>query len=352
MATITERNGRFLARVRKDGFKATAKTFTKRADATAWARRTEADMEAGRWIERSNIVPTVSDAIDAYSTAVLPTVKGASTYGYWLREFQATAWADKPIDKLTAFDLAAWRDEQTKRLEAGTVVRKLGLLSGMLTWCQKERGWITTNPLRLVRKPRVHDARDRVLTQAEEMHLLEAAGRGRAKWLRDALVVLLRSAMRRGELWALKATDIDFERGIARLADTKNGSAREVPLCTTSLEALRRLAAAAAKHKQPRLLPVAHPHGITLAFARAVQQARRCHQQGVPDENFLRDVRLHDLRHCAVTTWASTGALSLPELMAISGHKTPRMLTRYCNLDAAKIAEKMTALNVFNSVPD
>lgn len=349
MATITERNGRFLARVRKDGFKATAKTFTKRADATAWARRTEADMEAGRWIEPSEIVPIVSGAIDAYNTAVLPTLKGALTYGYWLKEFKAATWADKPIDKLTAFDLAAWRDEQTKRLEAGTVVRKLGLLSGMLSWCQKERGWITTNPMRLVRKPRVHDARDRVLTQAEELHLLEAAGRGRAKWLRDALVVLLRSAMRRGELWALKATDIDFDRGIARLADTKNGSAREVPLCTTSLEALRRLAtaAAAAKPQRTRLLSVADPHGITLAFARAVQQARRRHQQGVgvPDESFLRDVRLHDLRHCAVTTWASTGALSLPELMAISGHKTPRMLTRYCNLDAAKIAEKMTALS-------
>lgn len=270
------------------------------------------------------------------------------TYGYWLQEFKKAPWACKPIDKLTSFDLAAWRDEQSKRLEAGTVVRKLGLLSGMLSWCQKERGWITENPMRLVRKPRVHDARDRVLTKTEELHLLEAAGRGRAKWLRDALVVLLRSAMRRGELWALKPTDIDFERGIARLDDTKNGSAREVPLCTTALEALRRLAEAAAKHKHQhnRLLPVADPHGITLAFARAVQQARKRHQQGVgvPDENFLRDVRLHDLRHCAVTTWASTGGLSLPELMAISGHKTPRMLTRYCNLDASKIAEKMTAL--------
>lgn len=76
MATITERNGRFLARVRKDGFKATAKTFTKRADATAWARRTEADMESGRWIERIDIAPKVSDAIDTYSTAVLPALKG------------------------------------------------------------------------------------------------------------------------------------------------------------------------------------------------------------------------------------------------------------------------------------
>ena len=95
------------------------------------------------------------------------------------------------------------------------------------------------------------------------------------------------------------------------------------------------------------------PHGITLAFARAVQQARKRHQQGagVPDENFLRDVRLHDLRHCAVTTWASTGGLSLPELMAISGHKTPRMLTRYCNLDASKIAEKMSSLAALKPAP-
>ncbi len=350
MAAITERMGRFLARVRRDGFKSVAKTFTRRADATAWARRVEADMEAGRWVEAGDATPTLGEAIDAYRVAVADRLKGGPTYAYWFDELKGADLAKKPVDGVTPFDIAKWRDEQASRLQPGTVARKMGLLSGLLTWCKNERGWIACNPMCNVTKPRVSDARDRTLTEDELRYLQGAAATSRADWLGPVLVILLRSAMRRGELWGLQRGDVDFAGSVAHLADTKNGTARDVPLCPQALQALRTLADGASARGETALVPVTDPHAVSLAFRRTVARARVVYERDhakaetAADRSFLADLRLHDLRHCAVSTWASTGALSMVELMAISGHKTPRMLTRYAHLSASTVASKMAAI--------
>ncbi len=353
MATIIERGGRFLARVRVKGFKPVAKTFTQRRDAVAWGRRVEADMEAGRWVEEESAkVLTMGEALAIYSASVVAKLKGAATYAYWVDELARHTLASKPVNTMTAFDLAKWRDEQAARLEPGTVARKLGFLSGFLTWCQKERGWLADNPMRSVRKPKVNDARDRTLSDEEQRYLLEAARTSRAKWLADVLVVLLRSAMRRGELWGLKCSDVDFSRSVAHLSDTKNGSARDVPLCPQAAAALRRLVDAAQARGRVELVPVADPHAVSLAFRRTLERARAQYEKDcaredrTPSPAFLADLRLHDLRHQAVTTWASTGALSLMELMQVSGHRSPRMLARYSHLNPAQVAGKLAKLSV------
>lgn len=365
MANITERGGRFFVRVRRDG-KSVGKTFSKKGDAAAWARRTESDIESGRFVDVAAVAaaataaqeattatatPTMGEALTTYRAAVVAGLKGATTYGYWLDEFGQATMAAKLVNEVTPFDLAAWRDQQSKKLSAGTVVRKLGLLSGFFTWCHKERGWIKANPLHSVRKPRVNDARDRTLTDEERRYLLAAAGSSRAGWLADVLVVLLQSAMRRGELWGLQRADVDFDQSTAHLADTKNGSARDVPLCGQALAALRRLDAAAAARGGTALVPLSDPHAVSVAFRRTLGRAQRqyvkdCGGAGVvADAGFLVGVRVHDLRHCSISEWANTGALSMIELMSLSGHKSPRMLARYAHMNVSKLAGKMATIS-------
>lgn len=351
MASIKERGGRFQIRVRRDGFETVAKTFIKRSDALAWGRRVEADMESGRWTDAKTATPTLREAVAQYQASALLTLKGHKTYGYWLEEIAATGMASKAVNAITPHDLASWRDaQQLAGLKPGTVVRKLGLLSGVLNWCHKERGWISSNPMRSVSKPRVSDARERTLSASEFQYLQAAAQTSRAPWLADAIVVLLRTAMRRGELWGLRTKGIDFEKSVAHLADTKNGVARNVPLCPVSREALRRLADAAQRRGDEGVIPVGNAAAISLAYRRTLVRARRayvedCSARGVcADHQFLEDACLHDLRHHAITLWASTGGLSLMELMAVSGHKTPRMLARYTHLKASTLAEKLATL--------
>lgn len=352
MATITERKGgRFLVRVRRDGFKAVAKTFGRKQDAAAWARRVEADMESGRWRANETATPKLAQAIELYREGAGQKLKGHATYDYWLDELKASDIASKRVSDLAPFDLAQWRDGmQRAGLKPGTVVRKMGLVSGLLTWCQKERGWIAANPMRGVTKPRVNDARDRTLSDDERRYLLAAAA-GRGTWLADALTVLLRSAMRRGELFGLQRADVDYAQATAHLRDTKNGSARDVPLCPQALDALRRLDTAASARGSGSLIPVGAPGAMTLAFRRAVARGKAQYAKDsaaagrVKDAGFLADLRLHDCRHDAVTHWAETGGLSLVELMQVSGHKSMSMLRRYAHLSASKVAGKMAALS-------
>lgn len=352
MASITERNGRYLVRVRREGFDLVTKTFTRKQDATVWGRRVEVEMEAGRWQDIKASVPTLKEAITLYRAAVVVQLKGATTYAYWLTELATSSIAEKRVSDITPPDLSAWRDaQQNAGLKPGTVVRKMGLLSGLLTWCHKERGWLAGNPMRSVSKLRVNDARNRTLSDAELECLQSAASSSRAAWLGDALVVLVRSAMRRSELWGLNVGDIDFKQSTAHLSDTKNGSARDVPLCPTAREALQRLVTAAEERHSDRLIPVSDAAAISLAFRRTLSRARRqyaknCAVNGKDvDAGFLANVRLHDMRHVAVSAWAATGALSLIELASISGHRSLKMLSRYAHLSSERVAAKMATLN-------
>jgi integrase len=229
-------------------------------------------------------------------------------------------------------------------------VRKLGLLSGFFSWCEREQGWIEANPVRRVSKPRLSDARDRTITDEEIRYLVDAARGSRAGWLAQVVVVLSRSAMRRSELWSLKAGDVDYDASTVHLPDSKNGCARSVPLCPEAREALGQLEASANRRKEVRLVPVADPAAVSLAFRRAVVRAKatyvaQCRAAGRDaDPGFLSGVRLHDLRHTAISHWAGTGGLSTMELMAISGHKTPRMLARYTHLKSTDLAKRLAQL--------
>lgn len=362
MAAFTKRKGRYLARVRKDGFKTVCKTFTLLKDAKAWARRVEADMEAGRYVEAGEAgeagtsqevrqqVPTLREALALYEKTVACHFKGAHDYTYRYREMAGEPFASKPVDELTTRDLSAWRDRQLLRWKPGTVIRKLALLSACLVWCMKDRGWILSNPLSLVRRPRSSPGRERVLSPEEHAALMAAARAYRAAWFAPALTVLLRSAMRRGELFGMNADDVDFRASTARLRDTKNGLARTVPLCPVALAAVRELAEAAAARGEGALLPIGHVGSFSTAFKYTVRRAQRMHAAacaaaGKPvPPGFLADVRLHDARHWAVSAWAATGSLSVMELMQVSGHQSPRMLARYTHLSASALAAKLAGL--------
>ena len=356
MASITERSGRYLVRVRRDGYATVTKTFTKRSDGAAWGRKVEADMEGGRWVTAAQQVPTLRAAIGEYSIKVASKMKGYADYAYRLDQFAALAFAAKRVDEVTAYDLAAWRDDQAATLKAATVVRKLAMLSAIFTWCMKERGWLKVNPMALVAKPRVLDGRDRLLSADEQCYLLAAAGTSKATWLPSALLVLMHSAMRRGEFFGLQRQDVDYSAAIAQLHDTKNGRPRKVPLCPKSLGALRWLDAAAEMRGDGALLPVGVAGSISMRFTITVRRARQsyeadCAAKGTAcDPRFLVDLRLHDLRHHAVTLWANRG-LPMLELMAISGHLNPRMLARYAHINSSTLAGKLAALTEQAAAP-
>ncbi|MBT9527079.1 MAG: site-specific integrase [Rhizobacter sp.] len=354
MPTIIKRGDKFLARVRRQGFSPVSQTFIRKTDAVAWGRRVEADMQAGKWVdEPAQARPSLKEAIAEYRHKVAVRLKGARDYAYSFKEIEASDLGGKPLDQLKPSDLAEWRDALAGRgLKPATVARRLGLLSGVLSWCHKEKGWLADNPMRSVRKPTVRDARTRTLDPEEVRYLELATSAARATWLPDAVILLIRTAMRRSELVGLQCGDVDLARSVAILQDSKNGEQREVPLCPEAKMAIARLTADAVKQGRKAVLPINDPEAVSFAFRRAVVRARARYEEdcaasgAVCDSKFMHGIRLHDLRHHAVSVWARTGGLSLIELMKVSGHKSPRMLARYAHLSSEEVAAKMATLNV------
>ena len=119
--------------------------------------------------------------------------------------------------------------------------------------------------------------------------------------------------MRRGEILNLNWEHIDQEQKRALLPITKNGTARWVPLTNKAIQLLHDIP----RHEQ-RIFPI-----TDIAFRQAWDRLRS--RAGVTDLTF------HDLRHEAISRMFERG-MSIPQVMAISGHKTASQLFRYIQI--------------------
>lgn len=141
-----------------------------------------------------------------------------------------------------------------------------------------------------------------------------------------ALIVLVETAMRRGELLGLQWENVKFKgkNGTARVIDTKNGSDRVVPLSSVAVTALKTLT-----------------RGIKGNVFKLTESALTHRWQDARIEIGSPDLRLHDLRHEATSRLFEDKQLNVIEASSITGHKTLVMLKRYANLNPDLLAKKL-----------
>jgi integrase len=229
---------------------------------------------------------------------------------------------------LKAKHVAEYRDERLATQTAGaTVVKDLNSLSHVLDVAIKD--WslpLASNPVKLVRKPKQASGRERRLKADEETRLLEACRRSRCGHVLAPLVILaLETGMRLGELLGLEWGRINLDRKIAYLPVTKNGEPRTVPLSGKAVDTLKLIPR---NLKNQRVFWTwSRTDSVENSWKRAVLSAG------------IFNLRFHDLRHEATSRLFERG-LSLPEVAAITGHKTWQMLRRYTHLRAEDLAIK------------
>jgi integrase len=320
MATITKtKNNFWCCQVRRKGHKSISRTFNTRSEAERWALTIESGMGVGTYVDnRETLTTTLHECLERYAREIMPLKKGAAREAYRVKMWQADPLGAKAIGAIKQTDLAKWRDHKLAAGLSGTSVKlDLSLLSHVFTIAIKEWGFPLTNPVAMIRKPKSGMARDRRLEAAEEEHLLKACTPELKAWI----IIAMETAMRRGEIWRLQRSWIKGR--VAFLPDTKNGAPRAVPLSTRALAAIASLPL-----RIDGRLFVLQPDAYTKGFMRACRKAE------------IMDLRLHDLRHVALTRMAEKG-LSVMELQAIGGHKTMQMLARYVNLNADDLAKKL-----------
>jgi integrase len=189
-----------------------------------------------------------------------------------------------------------------------------------------------SNPCRHVEKFK-ETKRERMLSAAELGRLGEALAAYRGSPHAAAAVKLLVfTGGRLNEILGLQWDWIDFERGEARLPDSKTG-ARTLHLPPPALTVL----AALPQYE-------GNPHVIVGGVAGAALVNLEKPWRAIRKEAGLDDVRLHDLRHAFASVAASSG-MGLPIIGKMLGHTQAATTHRYAHLasDPVKAAAAVVA---------
>lgn len=342
MATIVSTNARsWKAIVRRTGWPIAVKTFRLKRDAEDWARRTEDEMVRGVHMQRGpSERTTVAAALDRYLGEVTPTKRPSSQAGEKLRarilkrHFGAYSLAAVTPDLVAKFRderLAGDLDRRTRKrkpLAANTVRLELALLSHLFSVAMREWGMgLTYNPVLNVRKPSPGPGRNRRLATDEEARLMTLVDRYSNPMMRWIVRIALETGMRSSEVTSLRRKQVDLDRRVVRLLETKNTSPRTVPLSQ----------AATALFREALNNPI-RPIDTDLVFFGEPGRDRKRRPYNfnkawlnIKASVGLKDLHFHDLRHEAVSRFVE-GGLSDQEVAAISGHKSMQMLKRYTHL--------------------
>jgi integrase len=348
MATIQERtNGKgeviYRVQVRLKGHHPETASFSRKTDAKKWAAQTESAIREGRHFKTTAAKKhTLKDLVSRYVKQVLPT----KPKSYQKQLNQLIWWSDEighlSLADVTSSVVAQQRDHLSngityrgdKRSNA-TVNRYLAALSHAFTIAVKEWRWVDSNPVSLVRKLSEPRGRVRFLSEEERSHLLSACKNSAYPQLYLLVVLFLSTGARRMEILSLRWGDIDLNRRVIILDETKNGERRLLPLQGHAYDLLSDYAKI--RHLNTELVfpspsDLNKPIEIRIFWEKALKEAD------------INDFRLHDLRHSAASYLAMNGA-TLTEIAEVLGHKTLQMVKRYAHLSDAHTASVVEKMN-------
>ena len=353
MATLVKTpSGTWKALIRKTGWPTVAKTFRTKRDAEDWSRRTEDEMVQGVYIRRSGSERmTLEAALRRYLSDITPTKKPTTQRGETSKAKKLTEHLGKySLAALSAEIIASYRDKRlNEKGRAGTtsnntVRLELALLSHLFTVAIQEWGLgLTFNPVLNIRKPSPGEGRNRRLSPDEERRLLAAVNKHSNPMLGWIVGIALETGMRSAEIASLRRPQVDLERRIVKLVDTKNDSHRTVPLSKRATELFKAAMANPARPTDCNLVffgepgkdDKRRPYTFTKIWRLLVKKLE------------LPDFRFHDLRHEAVSRLVE-GGLSDQEVSAISGHKSMQMLKRYTHLRSEDLVKRIDKIKRSN----
>jgi integrase len=341
MATITKTpSATWKAIIRKRGWPTTIKTFRTKRDAQDWARRTEDEMVRGVYINRAESDRLLlGDALDRYlrevSSTKKPTTASAERHkAKALKDF----FSDFSLAAISSDLVAEYRDTRLEDGKSASTVRlELALLSHLFTIAIKEwRVGLTYNPVANIRKPAPGKGRDRRITANEEEALIQACNSHSNPMLGWIVRVALYTGMRAGEIKSLTRQQVNLSKRVALLTETKNGSARNVPLTREAVTVFREALDHPTRPLDTDLIFWGEPgrDGVRRSYEFRPAWRRTLQAAGISG------LRFHDLRHEAVSRLVEAG-LGDQEVAAISGHKSMQMLRRYTHLRAEDLVDRL-----------
>lgn len=325
MASFRKKNNGWEASVCRKGVRR-SRTFDTKSEAQHWAADIEREILDG--LDGKIPDKTFGELLDRYADEVSTTKRGAEWELKRIKALGRDDITDIKLVNLKPEHFAAWRDRRLRVVTAGTVLREWNLLRHAANVAINEWGWLKDNPIKGVKRPAQPLPRDRLISDDELERLLYALGYDFEKQpvtisarVGAALLFAIETAMRAGEVCGLNWRDVDLDRRVAMLWQTKNGHKREVPLSTEAIRILNQLTRC-------------NDSVFDLQTSQIDSLFRKAKKMALID-----DLHFHDTRHTAITRLAKK--LNILELARMVGHRDLRQLQVYFNMPAEEIAKRL-----------
>ena len=331
MATFRMWRGKYRAEVHVNGVRE-SRTFlaNEKTKAKLWANSREAELRGG---EVATHRYKLRDLLERYAKEESPKKRGGAWEQKRITAWLSQPWSDVMLSRCTPDYFASWRDDRLKSdsrygrpVSPSTVRREMTLLSAVFTTARREWRLIPYNPLTEVKKPTESPHRERLFTDDEVERLCKAMRYSDdcdfslvSQRVAAAMLLALETAMRAGELCSLSPRTVFLDKRYARLEQTKNGLARDVPLSSRAIDILSRVDC------DLRL----KPEQLDANFRK------------YRDRLGIENLHFHDTRHTAITRIASARTLDVLELARMTGHSNINQLRSYYNESATNIAKRL-----------
>ncbi len=254
-------------------------------------------------------------------------------------------WMTDVIDTMPMKEVSGFSLEKLKKkmADAGrspkTINYCLGTVRQVFNFAARHGLYTGRNPVSLVKKPKVDNRRMRFLSKAEADELFEALAE-RSQDLHDMALLSLHCGLRAGEIFALRWGDVDMERNMLMLVDTKNGETRAAYLTDGArlmFEGRER------GGKDELVFPDQRHGGMRKEISNVFQEvADELFNEDVEDRRFR--VVFHTLRHSFASLLVENGVpiFSVKELL---GHKSLAMTTRYSHMAPDTLRKSVDVLD-------
>jgi len=337
MASILKVNGRWRALVRRKGHPAFCQTFGTKAQADAWARQVEADIDRGEAPRAEAVLGRrllVGELIDEYRKlrSTSRPIADDTNEHYMLKALRAGL-GSLDAARLQVSDLVGYAQA---RREAGAGPYTVNMDVGKLGTVMR----LTSAHLKLQLRDVVAEARpllahmgliggggqrERRPTEDELQAIVRWLASERGQMYADVVLFAVATAMRRGEVVRVVWTDLDHKKKMLLVRDRKDprqkqGNDQWVPLLGSAWALVQ-------AQPSPRDGPIFPLHEQTIS--KYFKQA--CDALSVPDLHF------HDLRHSAASEMVNAG-VDLFVVGKVLGHRDSRSTQRYSHLTADTLA--------------
>jgi integrase len=224
-----------------------------------------------------------------------------------LKEF----FGDMLLSKINAGHIEKYKIERIGKVSPASVNRELSCLSAVFREAKKAK-IVDENPVRETKKFGERKLQLQILNREKAQKLINAA----PEPLKSMIILALATGMRRGEIFNLKWTDIDFGSGYITIIESKSNKMRKVPMNSFVHRTL-----IAIKRESPYVF-------FNRKTGKPLTTIRKSFLSALKDAGIESSFRFHDLRHTA-GTWMLQGGVDLISVSQVLGHASIEMTARY-----------------------